>query len=292
MLCEIQTWGNFLATWLILTLIAFVIIMLLSGSLFWKYYMNPTYESWRYKTNPQYPPPEKVRDEILTMLKGLGTAIICPSLSLWLTQHGYSRAYCGFEAYGVGYTIFSFFVTWIISDFWEFWYHRLGHTKQTFWNIHRWHHQFFNPSPFAVIADEYLDQLARSAPLVVLPLLMPVNMDMLYLQFGLFFYGYGVYLHWGFESEYPDAHHPWINSAFQHYLHHAISINNKPYHTGFFFKIWDQLFGSIYTGDCFCAKCCQKKGKRTLEIYNQIEKPDYSILFVPSFWFNAKSKEV
>jgi hypothetical protein len=38
------------------------------------------------------------------------------------------------------------------------------------------------------------------------------------------------------------------------YLHHAKAIINKPYHTGFFFKIWDQLFGSIYAGECVCCK--------------------------------------
>jgi len=32
-------------------------------------------------------------------------------------------------------------------------------------------------------------------------------------------------------------------------------------------KFWDKLFGSIYTGDCFCAKCEQAKGKRTKEAY-------------------------
>jgi hypothetical protein len=42
----------------------------------------------------------------------------------------------------------------------------------------------------------------------------------------------------------------------QHYLHHAISVKNKPYHTGFFFKLWDQLFGSMYKGECFCVKVC------------------------------------
>ena len=32
--------------------------------------------------------------------------------------------------------------------------------------------------------------------------------DALFVQFGVFFYAYGVYLHWGYEFEYPDAHHP------------------------------------------------------------------------------------
>ena len=48
---------------------------------------------------------------------------------------------------------------------------------------------------------------------------------------------FGIYLHWGFESDLLPADHPIMNTSFQHYAHHAISINNKPYHTGFFFKV-------------------------------------------------------
>ncbi|CAF4850244.1 unnamed protein product, partial [Rotaria socialis] len=149
------------------------------------------------------------------------------------------------------------------------------------------HHQFFNPTPFAVIADEYLDQFVRALPLLILPALIPVNMDLLFFQFATFFYGYGIYLHWGHEFSYPDAHHPIINTSFQHYLHHAISIKNQPYHTGFYFKIWDQLFGSVYPREkCFCIKCQKEKGQRTHDEFEKLEKPDYSILLNWNFWFN------
>ena len=33
----------------------------------------------------------------------------------------------------------------------------------------------------------------------------------------------------------------YINTSFQHYAHHAKSLMNKPYHCGFFLKIWDQV---------------------------------------------------
>lgn len=103
----------------------------------------------------------------------------------------------------------------------------------------------------------------------------------------MFFYGYGVYLHWGFELSYPDAHHPILNTSFQHYLHHTVSGRNRPYHTGFFFKIWDQLFESIYPDEkCFCVKCQFKQGKRTFEHYLNIPKPDYSPLLNLHFWIN------
>ncbi|GAM17249.1 hypothetical protein SAMD00019534_004240 [Acytostelium subglobosum LB1] len=289
MLCEISVWGNFMATWTLLSVAGLFFILLLSGIVFVKYYVKPTYEMWRWKTNPKYPSAEKVKDEIIMMLKGMVTATFCPALALQLAQRGASKAYCGVGEFGWGYLIASFFIVWIASDFYEFFYHRLGHKYDFFWNIHRYHHQFYNPSPFAVIADEYVDQLVRSAPLLLFPMIAPINMDMMFLQYAIFFYGYGSYLHWGYEFSWPDAHHPVINTAFQHYLHHAISIKNRPYHTGFFFKLWDQLFGSVYTEACFCAKCEQAKGERSVEKWKKVEKPDYSVLLRPAFWFSPST---
>eukprot|EP01133_Synstelium_polycarpum_P013000 gene13000-15291_t len=282
-------WGNFMATWTFLSVAGLFFITLLSGLVFLRYYVKPTYEMWRWKTNPKYPSPDKVKEEILMMLKGMVTATFCPALALQMAQKGMSKAYCGVGEHGWGYLAVSFLLVWIASDFYEFFYHRMGHKYDFFWNMHKYHHVFYNPSPFAVIADEYVDQLVRSAPLLLFPMLVPINMDMMFLQFGIFFYGFGSYLHWGYEFSYPDAHHPIVNTSFQHYLHHSISIKNKPYHTGFFFKFWDQLFGSTYKGACFCAKCEQAKGERTHEKWLKVEKHDYSVLLKPSFWLTKKT---
>jgi len=290
MLCEISLWGNFFYTWMTLVGLSLVVISVLSGSLLYLYYVNPTFEQWQYKSNPQYPSPLKVREEIIAVCKGLLSATFCPSLALYLAQHGMSQAYCGTTdgktEYGVGYHVFSFFVVWIGVDLFEFFYHRMGHTTETFWNVHKSHHRFYNPSPFAVIADDWFDQLARALPLLVFPIIMPINMDLIFLEFALLFYVFGVYLHWGYEFDWLDAHNPYINSAFQHYCHHAVSVRNKPYHTGFFFKIWDQLAGSVYDKECFCVKCERKAGKRSYELWLQVEKPDYSVLLKPSFWWS------
>jgi len=285
MLCEISTWSNFLFTWGFLSFLGFIFITFFSGLIFKIYYVDVTYEKWLQKTNPKYPPADKVRTEIIMMTKGLLSATLCPTISLYLTQKGYLKAYCGVGEFGWAYLAFSFVVIWIFSDFFEFFYHRMGHKVDSLWEVHKWHHQFFNPTPFAVIADEYLDQCVRALPLIILPAVIPINMDLLFFEYVTFFYAYGVYLHWGHEFNYPDAHHPWINSSFQHYLHHAISIKNKPYHTGFFFKTWDWMFGSLYDGKCFCVKC--SKSERTLEAYEKIEKPDYRVLLQPSFWLEA-----
>merc|ERR1712029_544211 len=70
-------------------------------------------------------------------------------------------------------------------------------------------------SPFAVIADEWIDQLMRSLPLFLIPLVMPVNMDMLFFTYAVFFYFYGVYLHSGHELESLSAHNKYFNTSFQ-----------------------------------------------------------------------------
>ena len=293
MLYELAQRGNFFTTWLALTVIAFVLTMLMSGALFWRYYWRPSFETWQLKSNPQFPRPLMIRREVLQMLKGIYTATLCPAIALHLVDAGWSQAYGGLGGHSWGYLVFTFFVVWIGSDLYEFAYHRLGHTRTFWWKQHKPHHAFANPTPFAVIADDHLDQLIRSAPLLFIPMLMPINMDLLFLTYGAFFYGYGVYLHWGYELRWLDAHHPWINTAFQHYVHHAKSTLNQPMHTGFFFKIWDRMAGSEYKAgpeECLCARCSIARGERSREAFAKIEKPDYSPLLSPSFWLTGKNK--
>lgn len=294
MLYELAQRGNFFTTWLALTLMALVMMVVMSGSLFYVYYARPSYERWQRKTNPEFPPPAIVRREVLQMLKGVYTAAICPALALHLVDLGWSRAYGGLGGYGWGYLVVSFFVVWIGSDFYEWAYHRLGHKRALWWKQHKAHHVFHNPSPFAVIADDHVDQFMRALPLLFIPMLMPVNMDVLFFTYGAFFYGYGVYLHWGYELRWPDAHHPWLNTSFQHYVHHARSTLNKPMNTGFFFKIWDRLAKSEYAAppeSCLCARCCIARGERTRAAYDACFKPDYSPLLSLSFWLSGGKKQ-
>ena len=139
MLCELYT--HFLINWAAMSALALVMMMLMSGSLFYVSYHNPSYTMWRTKSNPIYPPPSTVRSEIIQMLKGLVAATLCPALSLWLSQHGHSQAYCGMDGHSVSYHILTFFAIWLGTDFWSFYYHRLGHTYDFFWNQHRHHHK-------------------------------------------------------------------------------------------------------------------------------------------------------
>ena len=49
-----------------------------------------------------------------------------------------------------------------------------------------------------MIADEPQDNLIRASPLLLIPLMIPVNLDLLFFTFTIFFYTYGIYLHCGY----------------------------------------------------------------------------------------------
>jgi lathosterol oxidase len=287
MLCSLSAHGNLLTTWALITALGLVVTLLMSTALFRLSYWKPTFEQWQRKSHPAYPPPALVRREVLQMLKGAAAATLPPALSLHLVNGAGSKAYCGMGEFGAGYLVASFFLVWIVTDFYEFAYHRIGHRLRLAWRQHKAHHVFHNPTPFAVIADEPVDQFVRALPLLFFPLLIPINVDLLFFTFALFFYGYGVYLHWGYELPWPDAHHPWLNTSYQHHLHHARSTLRKPYHTGFFLKLWDQLFGGGYTGPCECSRCARERGERSFGAWQRLEKPDYAVLLRPSFWWQG-----
>jgi lathosterol oxidase len=289
MLCEIGTSYGFAALWMFFTASGLLSMVLLSGSLFYPYYMNPTYERWIYKSNPHFPSPLLVKKEIIQMCKGLVVATFCPAFTLFLSKWNYSNGYCSDTRSDAWPLWQQAIVIFVFSDFFEYAYHWIGHRFSFFWEVHRHHHKFYNPSPFAVIADEYLDQFVRTWPMIIIPLMIPTNMDLLFTIYTTLFYGYGVYLHWGYESSYLSTHNLIFNTSYHHYIHHAISVKNRPIFTGFFFKIWDQLFNSGNPNQCTCVEC---RPCRTLEEWNKEVKYDYSCLCSPKWWLTSNTAKM
>jgi lathosterol oxidase len=227
MLCEVGTNHGFFALWMVMSVLGLVSMLVLSSALFYPYYVTPTFERWKLKNNPKFPSPELVKKEIIHMCKGLSVATLCPAFTLMASKWGYSQGYCGATPAHALPLLAQTAVIFVLTDFAEYFYHLLGHKYNFLWSIHRHHHMFYNPSPFAVIADEYLDQFVRTWPMVFIPMFLPINMDLMFAIFALLFYGYGVYLHWGYELECLSAHNPVLNTSYHHYMHHAISAKNR-----------------------------------------------------------------
>jgi lathosterol oxidase len=155
MLVELAQRGNFFTTWLVLAVMAFVLMMLMSGTLFLLLLLAAHVRAWQQQVEPAVPPkPQMVRREVLQMLKGIYAATALPRARAPPGRLGVVECLRRARGYGVGYLVFTFFVAWIGSDLYEFFYHRLGHTRAFWWKQHKSHHAFFNPSPFSVIADD------------------------------------------------------------------------------------------------------------------------------------------
>eukprot|EP00922_Rhytidocystis_sp_ex-Travisia-forbesii_P020329 GHVS01029928.1.p1 GENE.GHVS01029928.1~~GHVS01029928.1.p1 ORF type:complete len:305 (+),score=12.57 GHVS01029928.1:289-1203(+) len=289
-LLEMTMGSTLFSTWAHLYGLAWIFVMVLSSTTFYFLFWNPSYSLWKKKSNPNYPPPVKVREEIVQMNKGLLFASFTPALTVWLAHRGYSKGYCGRPESWL-HEIGAQFCFLLILDFFEFLYHYGTHRYSVLWRFHKYHHTFPNPSPFAVIADEVVDQLIRSSPMALIPLFLRMNVDIMFVVMAFFSYGYGTYLHCGHEMNYPDAHQKLVNTSYHHYCHHAVSILNKPYHCGFMLAIFDRMAGSVYRDRCMCAKCCNSKGERTVEKWNELQKPDYSVMLTGRFWLEALGQE-
>eukprot|EP00916_Digyalum_oweni_P006225 GHVL01010766.1.p1 GENE.GHVL01010766.1~~GHVL01010766.1.p1 ORF type:complete len:301 (+),score=32.34 GHVL01010766.1:36-938(+) len=286
MLCELSKNVSFWSLWAILSGLASLAVMLISTSVFYYYFCCPTYEKWRTKTLPAYPLPSRVRDEIIQTFVGLGMSCINPALALYLTNINIAKGFCGLK-YSIYYIIITSIIYFFFLDFFEFIYHYYCHVSKYLWKRHKYHHTFSNPSAYAVIADDYIDQFVRASPMFFVPLLIPMNLDVLFIQMAVFSYLYGCYLHCGHEFDWPNAHHPWINTSYQHCWHHATSYYKKPHYCGFVLKIFDKIFNSVDKKECRCAACCRSKGERSVELWEKVVKPDYSILFSPVFWYEG-----
>lgn len=65
----------------------------------------------------------------------------------------------------------------------------------------------------------------RSLPLLVIPMIIPVNMDLLFIQYGMFFYVYGVYLHWGYEHPKLSAHNKYVIAISLQYYYRKLKLS-------------------------------------------------------------------
>jgi lathosterol oxidase len=282
---ETSLW-SYIRTWLLLTLGSSLFLLACSSLCFYFLYYRPSFNIWRFKINPEFPSAAKVKEEITVMCQGIIFSTICPALSIYLTQNKLGKGYCGVDESNGGYMwlFISFFVVWLITDFYEFMYHYLGHKLKFMWTLHRDHHHFFNPTPFAVVADSPVDQLFRAAPLFLLPLALPINLDMIFTMFSVLFYMNGLIQHSGYEIKWlenlgVDGHSRMFLTSYHHYLHHSKAVMNKPLYNGQLLQVWDHIFGS--SGDtaldlrsdsasgrtCSCSKCARSLGLRLVMLF-------------------------
>ncbi|KAF2841506.1 hypothetical protein M501DRAFT_929115 [Patellaria atrata CBS 101060] len=178
----------------------------------------------------------QMRKEISTTLWSTpGMAILTAPIFL-AEVRGYSRIYdTTEEGPGMWYNVvqWPFFIAF--TDFFIYWIHRGLHHPAVYKHLHKPHHKWIMPTPYASHAFHPLDGFAQGIPYHAFPFLFPLQKHA-YVIFFVFINIWTVLIH---DGEYV-ADSPIINGAACHTMHH-LYFN---YNYGQFTTLWDRMGGS------------------------------------------------
>ncbi|KAI9797740.1 MAG: c-5 sterol desaturase [Candelina submexicana] len=178
----------------------------------------------------------QVRLEIAQAMEALPIMAIFTTPWFLAEVRGYAKLYDS-TADGPGwwynYVQFPFFI--LFTDFLIYWIHRGLHHPMVYRRLHKPHHKWIMPTPYASHAFHPLDGYAQSVPYHVFPFLFPLQ-KFAYVLLFFFINIWTIFIH---DGEYV-ANSPIINGAACHTMHH-LYFN---YNYGQFTTLWDRLGGS------------------------------------------------
>ncbi len=126
------------------------------------------------------------------------------------------------------------FILW--TDCAIYWIHRWLHTFPWLYkNIHKEHHVWIIPTPWAAIAFHPLDGWAQEVPYLMFPFFFPLQKH-LYIVLYIFILSWTVSIH----DRVNLSEHPAINTAAHHDVHHR----KYNFNYGQYFTFWDRVGGT------------------------------------------------
>lgn len=189
--------------------------------------------------------PKYLKNQVWLEIKQANTSM--PYMSLLtapmflLEVRGYGKLY-DTTADGPGlwydYVQFPFFL--MFTDFWIYLIHRGLHHPFFYKRLHKSHHKWIMPTPFASHAFHPVDGFAQSLPYHIFPLLFPLQ-KLAYVALFVFVNFWTIMIH---DGEYL-ANNPLVNGSACHTAHH-LYFN---YNYGQFFTLWDRVGGSYRKPD-------------------------------------------
>jgi len=182
----------------------------------------------------------QVRQEIIVSVKNIPFMSV-PTIAIFLAEvRGYSKLYDSFErSYDLLQFVKEFGGFLFFTDMLIYFVHRGLHHKSIYKHLHKLHHRWIVPTPFASHAFQWQDGFLQSCPYHMYAFLFPMH-KLAYLFFFLFVNFWTVSIHDGNYSV-PKLFRPFINGAAHHNDHHQYYDCNY----GQFFTFWDRLMGSF-----------------------------------------------
>ena len=193
----------------------------------------------KLKQHPLY-----IKDQVKLEIKYACSSIPFMSLltvPIMLAEvRGYSKLYMGIEGLSgwafIGLTVIAFLM---FTDCLIYWIHRMLHYPLIYRNIHKGHHKWKVPTPFASHAFHPIDGWVQSLPYHIYPFFFPLH-KVLYLLLFVFVNIWTISIH---DANYrvPALLKPFINGSAHHTDHHLFYL----YNYGQFFTLWDRIGGSF-----------------------------------------------
>ncbi|PSN71099.1 hypothetical protein BS50DRAFT_486492 [Corynespora cassiicola Philippines] len=220
-----QLLSLFIITWIFGLLVYFIVATISYVFIFDK----ATFAHPKYLKN-------QVRQEIRQASWALpGMAVLTAPVFL-AEVRGYTKLYDTLdEAPFWWYNVLAFPFFLVFTDFCIYWIHRGLHHPMVYKRLHKPHHKWIMPTPYASHAFHPVDGYLQSVPYHVFPFLFPLQKIASVFLFA-FINIWTVAIH---DGEYV-ADNPVINGAACHTMHH-LYFN---YNYGQYTTLWDRLGGS------------------------------------------------
>ena len=162
-----------------------------------------------------------------------------------LYHFGFTKIYLDISEFGIGYFIFSIFLSIIIHDAYFYWTHRWLHSFRWTQKIHAIHHQSISPTPWASFSFHPIEAVINFGIIPIIILAFPIHPIALSL-FLLIMTLINVMGHLGFEtfsSKFIQSKlGQFQNNSTNHDFHH------EKYHSNFglYFTFWDKWMKTFY----------------------------------------------
>nr|QKM75729.1 C-5 sterol desaturase [Phaffia rhodozyma] len=143
---------------------------------------------------------------------------------------GHGRYYDRIDDYGWGYALASIPMFLLFTDYCIYWVHRLEHHPSIYKHLHKLHHKWIIPTPFASHAFHPVDGYLQSLPYHIFPMIFPLHKK-LYLILFSFVNLWSILIH---DSDMITGHplEKIINGPAHHTLHHLyFTVNYGQYFT-------------------------------------------------------------
>jgi lathosterol oxidase len=95
--------------------------------------------------------------------------------AFYLEVKGYSMLYMDVEKYGWWYMVLQFPLFFMFTDCGIYWIHRGLHHPTVYKHLHKPHHKWIMPTPYASHAFHPMDGFAQSVPYHVFPFIFPLH---------------------------------------------------------------------------------------------------------------------